>query len=95
MTKDEISLILYLETRIVDRIGRVDMEQINDVDLEIINKWKSEGLIQFGRIKIKDHNSDGTHWVDFSEKAWDLAHSQRQARGKRMVIERNYERTSE
>lgn len=87
--KDERSLIVYLETRMVDHSGVVNLAHLNDTDRTTIEGWVARGLIEWGRLtdaSIK--NSDGrtkieTHWVILSEEALDIAYAERRARIKR------------
>ncbi len=95
LTKVQRSLILYLETRIVDRAGRLDSRHLNKEDRDQLKVWNADGFIQYGRIVMEDCNSDGSTWVEFSEEAWDVAHAERRARGHRMLESRNYTRTNE
>lgn len=84
MTKEEKSLLLFLETRAVDYGGRVNTLHMNGEDFDIAKRWDEEGFVGFGRIVARNHNSDGSHWVKLSDEAWKLAHKERKARAKRM-----------
>ena len=95
MSKDERSLLLFLETRVVDYGGRVNLAHMNEEDMNIAEKWDKEGFIGFGRIVMRNHNPDGTNWCRLSEKAWDLAHEERKARAKRMWENRTWLGTKE
>ncbi len=90
MTKDERSLLLFLETRAVDYGGRVNTQHMNLIDMNIAEKWNEEGFLEFGRIVIRNHNNNGTHWVKLSEEAWKLAHEERTTRGKRMWASKSW-----
>jgi hypothetical protein len=81
--KDEINLILYLETCLVDRGGYVENIRMNDVDRDIIKCWTKEGFIQFGRVKFYEIKGTKTHHVQFSDEAWQTAHSCRRIRAER------------
>ena len=94
-TKDQRSLILYLESRIVDQSGRVDLRHMNDDDIEQAEKWAVAGFIGFGRIVHRDITAGGTHWVTFTDEAWTAAHGERQAKAKRMWSKRTYQTTVE
>lgn len=93
MNRDEKSLLIFLETCLVDYTGRVNAQHMNQLDQEIADRWTEEGFISFGRIASADHNSQGAHWVEFTEEAWKLAHQERRARFERN--ERRFRRTSE
>ena len=97
-TNEEKSLLLYLETRLVDHMGRVDGRNINAEDCDIAKKLMEEGLIEFGRISMRIILSqqkkglffNNTNWVRFTDLAWKLTHEERRLRSERM-IEHNYQ----
>ncbi len=95
LSKLENSLLIYLEARLVDDAGRVDMQKVNGEEREIIEKWCASGLIQFGRIASEYVTEDGSNWVLFSEEAWIAAHAERCARAARLQEDRNYITTEE
>ena len=102
MTKDQISLLLYLETRAVDYGGSVDTAHMNAEDMIQAKEWADSGFIGFGRIQFTDipkaeHSARGasTYWVELSSEAWHLAHSERKARAERMFVKRQWKKTSE
>ncbi len=90
MSKDERSLLLFLETRQVDYGGRVNLQHMNKEDMDIAQKWNNEGFIGFGRIVARNINSDGSSWCKLSEEAFKLAHKERKARAKRMWENRTW-----
>jgi hypothetical protein len=97
--RNERSLLLFFETRLVDYQGRVASIHMNAEDMVIAEKFMSEGLIQFGRLGwnvIESFKELGltnrhTHWVRFSELAWKLSAEERRARSERMLA-RDYEK---
>lgn len=100
MTKEENSLLLYLETRAVDHAGRVDTLHMNDEDMGIASSWNAVGFILFGRIasaylKTPKQVKYGTHWCRFSEEARQAACTERQARAERMWKARAWRTTEE
>jgi hypothetical protein len=95
MTKDEKSLLLFLETRAVDYGGRVNLQHMNQDDVKIAEKWNEEGFLEFGRIVIRNHNSDGTHWVKLTNEAFRVAHKLRRERADRMYQNRTWLSTKE
>ena len=96
MNKDERSLLIYLETCMVDNRGRVDQRKLNDDDRHIMEIWKQTGFIFTGRIRIDNYmTSMGANWVELSPEAWTLAHEERQARSVRMLSNRVWRKTSE
>lgn len=93
MNRIKESLLLYLETRIVDYRGFVDPRYMNAEDFEIARRWNDKGFIVFRRIPFKkieqlrmqkslDHS---TSYVKFSKVAWNIAHRLRKVRGMRQM----------
>lgn len=76
----QLSLLVYLETCVVDYRGRVDSRRMTHEDWEVMEVWKEEGFVRFGRIAAADHNYQGNMWVELSEGAWKEAHAERIAR---------------
>lgn len=95
MTREEISLLLYLETRSVDHSGRINSQHINSDDLDIIHRWEKEGFIEYGRICHADCTKDGSTWVHLSNNAIQAAHKARCAKAKRMWENKRYLTTKE
>jgi len=95
MTKDELSLLLFFEACATDYGGRVDTKRMNSDDMVIAKKWKEDGFIDFGRIRLKDINSQGDHWVCLSAPAIEAAHAERKARAMRMWEKRSFNKTNE
>lgn len=83
-TKDEKSLLLYLESRAVDYGGAVDSSHMNAEDFQLARRWNDSGFIRFGRIYSKDVTGNLTNWVILSDEAWAEAHAERRARNARM-----------
>src|SRR5689334_1324943 len=95
LTKSELSLLLYFESRAVDHSGRVDSRNLNDTDRGIASRWNDEGFVGYGRIASEHISPSGAHWCSLSEAAWKLAHEARKARADRMWSKRNYSTTAE
>lgn len=99
-TKDERSLLLFLETRAVDHSGRVSTARMNDEDFEIATRWNEEEYVAFGRIAFEDiielgtHNTS-THWCHLSPEAWSDVHELRRARAERLWESRTFRSTKE
>lgn len=91
LTKDEQSILLYIETRAVDYRGRLDSRQMSLEDYTILKRWYKEGFVFFSRIKMTDMDISQTpqrYWTDFvilSPEAWQLAHETRMAKAKRAL----------
>lgn len=90
MTKDERSLLLFLETRATDHGGKVATVHMNKEDFEIAERWTAKGFVEFRRIPFHDINNKVprpkvcTYFVTLSEEAWTAAHAERRARCKRI-----------
>lgn len=98
MTKDQKSLLMFLETCAVDQFGAVRVAHMNDADMRQARKWAKEGFIEFGRIAAADiveHPHPRSHWVRLSPEAWSEAHSARGERAERMWEDRYYRITAE
>lgn len=92
MTREERSLILFFETCLVDNEGAVNSILMNEEDHKIALRWCQEGFVQFGRIKARDLVQGRSHWVTFSELAWQAAHLERRARAARLEARRIWKR---
>ena len=96
MTKDERSLLLFLETCSVDYGGKIDARHMNAEDFRIAESWNKSGYIKFGRICWRDISEDKrSYWVEFSEEAWKDAHAERRARYDRIEGNRTWVRTED
>ena len=95
MSKDERSLLLYLETRAVDYGGKVDVRHMNSDDMAIAKIWNKSGFLGFGRVASEDCSSSGAHWCRLTDEAWRLAHEERRARAARMYAQRTWKTTEE
>jgi len=95
MTKDERSLLLFLESCAVDQGGSVKSVHMNGADFEIAKRWNQEGFVKFGRIRSADLSRGGSHWCALSDEAWILAHAERKARAVRMWDKRQWKTTEE
>jgi hypothetical protein len=88
MTKDERSLLLYIESVSVDNGCLIDNRKINDADRNILNKWNDEGFVFWSRITWDSLQTLTSHFtttlVRLSDDAWKLAHEERIARSVRM-----------
>ncbi len=91
LTRDQKSLLLYLESRATDHAGKLKSEQLNDADRANLDAWNKTGLVKSGRIAHKDLINDGCHlWAELSDNAWWLAHSLRRAKAKRLWDSRSW-----
>lgn len=95
MTRNERSLLLYLESRAVDFGGKVDSLKMNAEDHETAEKWASAGFVGYGRFYSKDVKMSCSYWVELSEEAWKLAHEERKARAARGLERREWRKSGE
>jgi hypothetical protein len=95
MTKDELRLLLYLETQAVDHGGMVDARRMNAEDVKIAKQWTKAGFIDFGRIASDYCTETMTFWVCLSSEAWQAAHEGRKAKAARMWLARTWKTTDE
>jgi hypothetical protein len=89
-TKVEKSLLLYLESCVVDFAGKIDSTKMNHEDYKLAEKWNHQGFIKFGRISYDDIIGSKTHWVELSEHAWNHAITLRKERADRMAKNSTY-----
>ena len=99
------SLLIYLETTVVDHMGMVDSRKINEDDHKIIKQWNTDGFVLFGRmasvsieqrIRLRHLNSaHEVYWCELSDDAWRITAELRKDRGKRLLNGRTYKRAGE
>ena len=95
LSKDQRTLLLYLETCVVDHAGRVNGQHMNDGDFAQAAQWDREGFVGFGRVASECVNQYGAHWVEFTDESWAAAHAERRARAERTRSRRTYRTTAE
>ena len=89
LTKVERSIVLYAESCSVDYGGLLEGRRMNNDDLVALRKFTEAGLLTFGRIPsellapLSDYGRAPTHWITFTEAAWQLAHALRRERAAR------------
>ena len=94
-TKDERSLLLYLETRAVDHGGKIRDANMNDLDRATLKAWTKSGYVKSGRIASEHMDAQHATWVHLSEQAMADAHDLRKARAERMWANKVYMTTDE
>jgi hypothetical protein len=87
MTKEERSLLLYLETRAVDHGGYVCGANMNPADFDTARGWASAGFIRFSRLlsdlKPEPHRFPVTHAVELTGESAACAAVERRRRSVR------------
>lgn len=103
-TKEELNLLLYLESRAVDHGGLLDTALMNDEDWAVLEDWAdaNPNYVQYGRLSHHDIDRIGryraariTHWVRLSPEAVEDAQAERRARMERMWAKRTWTTTEE
>ena len=88
LTKDERSLLLYVETCAVDNGGLIHSLRVNDADREILKRWDKDGFVSYSRVTFKSlqllNDKNHSNIVRLSDSAWKLAHEERRARSIRV-----------
>jgi len=95
LTKDEKSLLLFLENAYVEHAGVYDPRCINDCDRAIMDRWKSDGIIDHGRVAFDDVTPKRAAWCKLSAATMDVAHKLRTERAERMWTARKWRTTAE
>lgn len=81
MTKDEKSMLVYIESCNVDGDCLLVGARMNEADIVAMKKFQQEGLLlKSGRIPWKMINGNRTHYAELSEAGWELAHQLRKQR---------------
>ncbi len=87
LSKDERDALIYAESCLVEYGGLLEGMRMNSEDLKALAMFKEQGLLDFGRVPGKlVGNFVGrsiTHWVEFKDGAWQLAHQLRRERCER------------
>lgn len=81
LTRDQKSILLYAECALVDRGGLLTGARMNEDDMANLKLFADAGILKFGRIphallRSASRSSDNypsTHWVEFTDVAWELA----------------------
>lgn len=97
LTKTERSVLLYAETCVVDYAGLLEGKRMNSDDIDALKKFEAAGILKFGRIPARVLGSmvsrECTHWVEFMDAAWSIAHSlRRQVAEKSKTVSTNYKK---
>lgn len=92
MSRAELNLLLYVETRAVDHCGRLDFVHLNEDDFEILRGWTASGYVESGRIAS---DFGGGTWVRLSEKAWTDVAAERKTRADRLWKGKQFLTTAE
>ncbi|WP_322068965.1 hypothetical protein [Paraburkholderia bannensis] len=94
LSNAERSVLLYAETCCVDYSGLLEAKRMNSDDLDALRKLQGVGVLTFGRIpgrlleEVGKYGRRPTHWVTFTDAAWELAHALRRKRAERIGVSR-------
>ncbi len=91
VTKEEVSLLLYLETCAVDHGGMVDARRMNAEDFDLVKKMQDDGLLRFGRMLSAAIGEVGrrfhfSHWVELLDPGWNQVAQLRRQRADRKMM---------
>jgi glutamine synthetase len=95
-TRVETSVLLYVETCLVDNQGRMNQVRMNKEDFDALDTLKAEGMLDYGRLpekeiekymKLLGRFQTSTHWVSFTEEAWVLVAIMRRERAERGKVQ--------
>lgn len=86
LSSSERSTLLYIESRLVDNRGTLDLEQMNYEDRNNIKLFAAAGLLDVKEDLTKPREPS-MDVVRFTDEAWDLAAQCRKLRGKDNVHE--------
>jgi len=78
LTRSERNTLLYVESRVVDHHGELDLEQMNWEDRQNLKVFGAAGILD-----VKESGNPYSHTdqvVKFTNRAWDLAGDLRQQR---------------
>jgi hypothetical protein len=87
MTRDQLSLLLYLESRAVDHGGIVDTSRMNERELQVARDWADDDFIRFGILSRAFARRDQNAAVELSKDAFAAAHAERRARAQRNLCD--------
>lgn len=83
----EKSTLLYVESCLVDKNGRLEAEKMNDGDFQNLDNLQEEGMLEYERLSTKKQRklaSGGwrpTHQItEFDEALWQRVHMLRKNR---------------
>jgi len=87
LTRNELNLLLYLETRATGHGGLFDGTQMEAEDISTAGRWNVTGFLQFGQINAAGITASNAarYWCILSDEAWGLAHAERRARCERAM----------
>lgn len=71
LTQGEMNFLMFLGNQIIDAGGKVTGRLLRDNEFELAERWNDINYIHFGDILGNPENDAKTHWVDFSDQAWE------------------------
>lgn len=89
LTKDQKSMLTYIETCVVDHGGTLEAARMNAADHEAMKDLKSLKLIDHGRMPSEFLRVHGArkcaHWAVLTDAGWEVAHKLRRERAERAI----------
>lgn len=91
LDRQQENLLMFFETCMVDHVGNVSGEHMNEADFKQARQWTKDSFLEFRRYKMAQIRQKSattsratTHWVTLGDEAWTLAHKARRERSDRM-----------
>jgi len=90
LTKAEKALLVFLERVCVDNEGIYNIEHLSREDRKIMERWKTQGIIDHGRVAPMHARAGKSVWVKLSRDAIVAAYGFRQERAERAWLDRRW-----
>lgn len=94
-TRDELSLLLYLESCAVDFACAIDSRKMNAEDEAILTEWCEIGFAASGRVSSEFLTARLQRWAKLSDEGMALAQTARLERAKNGWAKRHWTTTEE
>lgn len=95
LTRDEISLLLYAESCMVDYGGLYQFERTNEADRKIMDRWRKDGFMDHGRVASECLRPHVSLWLRLSPEGVAMAQELRRRRIERGWNGRKWYSTAE
>ncbi len=88
INRDQVSVLLYVESCMVDYGGMLEGRRLNDTDHGNLRMFMADGLLAYGRVPsrlLPDNDGPArpiTHWCVLTAAGWDLVAKLRQRRAR-------------
>jgi len=92
ITRDQRSILLYVETCAVDHGGLLEGIRMNADDHTAMAQLQHAGILKHGRVPgrlLGTFQRNVTHWCDLTDAGWELAHQLRRACARKVSAARD------